>query len=103
VLTQSGSFFRAPAGEEPEAVASRLSAGAAAPAWYLEVGFLETGPIPSRDPSMLTANRHLRDVLRARGARHLFREYFGGHEHLAWRESLALGLEFLLPLATNDP
>jgi enterochelin esterase-like enzyme len=46
---------------------------------------------------MLTANRHLRDVLRARGARHRFREYFGGHEHLAWRESLSLGLEFVLP------
>jgi len=98
ILTQSGSFFRAPAGEEPESVARRLSGGAHAPgAWWLEVGLLETGPIPSRDPSMLTANRHLRDVLRARGARHQFREYFGGHEHLAWRESLSLGLQFLLP------
>ena len=100
VLTQSGSFFRAPAGEEPESVARRLAAGSAVPAaWYLEVGLLETGPIPSRDPSMLTANRHLRDVLSARGARHRFREYFGGHEHLAWRESLAIGLQFLLPPA----
>jgi enterochelin esterase family protein len=39
VLTQSGSFFRAPAGEPPESVARRLSGGAHAPdAWWLEVG-----------------------------------------------------------------
>ncbi len=97
VLAQSGSFYRAPPGEEPEALTRRLAAGPARPLrWYLEVGLLEVGAIPNRDPSMLTASRHLRDVLTAKGATQRFREYYGGHEHLAWRESLPIGLQFLL-------
>ncbi len=98
VLAQSGSFYRAPSGEEPEALSRLLAASPPRPLrWYFEIGLLEKGAIPSRDPSMLTASRHLRDVLSAKGTPHRFREYFGGHEHVAWRQSLAMGLEYLLP------
>ena len=58
VLTQSGSFFRAPAGEEPESVARRLSSGGAVPrAWYLEVGLLENERGPPSVPGVLRRSR----------------------------------------------
>jgi enterochelin esterase family protein len=104
VLAQSGSFFRAPAGEEPESLARRLSQSPRLPLqFYLEVGLLETAAIPSRDPSMLTASRHLRDVLTAKGYEIEFRDRFSGHEHAAWRATLSDGLIALLatPVKSN--
>jgi enterochelin esterase family protein len=60
--------------------------------FYLEVGLLETAAIPSRDPSMLTSSRHLRDVLIAKGYRVDYHEHFSGHEHVAWRATFREGL-----------
>jgi enterochelin esterase family protein len=97
VLAQSGSFYRAPAGEEPEFLARRLAQSKRLPVeFYLEAGLLETAAIPSRDPSMLTASRHLRDVLIAKGYHVEFRDRFSGHEHVAWRATLSDGLVALL-------
>lgn len=89
VISQSGSFYRAPAGEEPEWLARHLAGEPPLPVrFYLEVGLLETAAIPSRDPSMLTANRHLRDVLLARGGRVRYVEHYAGHEHFSWRATI---------------
>jgi enterochelin esterase-like enzyme len=97
VISQSGSYFRAPSGEEPEWLARHLAGEPAIPVeFYLEVGLLETAAIPSRDPSMLTANRHLRDVLRAKGNEVHYVEHFSGHEHVSWRATIAEALIALL-------
>ncbi len=97
VLAQSGSFYRAPSGEEPESLARHLANSPRLPLqFYIEVGLLETAAIPSRDPSMLTANRHLRDVLIAKGYEIEFRDRFSGHEHAAWRATFSDGLTWLL-------
>ena len=38
------------------------------------------------------ANRHLRDVLEAKGYQVTFAEYSGNHDYLPWRDSLGEGL-----------
>lgn len=97
VLAQSGSFYRSPTPDEPEALVRRLAAGNRLPIrWSVSIGLLETGPIPSRDPSMLTASRHLRDVLIDRGYALQYEEFYGGHEHVAWQSLLPGALLFLL-------
>lgn len=97
VISQSGSYYRAPSGEEPEGLARQLAASPVIPVeFYLEVGLLETASIPSRDPSMLTANRHLRDVLMAKGNRVNYVEHYSGHEHLSWRATIADALIYAL-------
>jgi enterochelin esterase-like enzyme len=89
VIAQSGSFFRAPAGEQPEWLARRLTHIGRLPIrWVMSIGLYETAAIPSRDPSMLTASRHLRDVLLAKGYAVTYRELASGHEHVAWRAVL---------------
>lgn len=45
---------------------------------------------------ILTTNRHLRDVLLAKGYEVHYQEYYGGHDFLSWRGSLADGLIALL-------
>ena len=97
VISQSGSYYRAPAGEEPEWLARHLATEAPIPVqFYLEIGLLETAPIPNRDPSMLTANRHLRDVLLAKSNHVRYVEHFSGHEHVSWRANLPEALIFML-------
>jgi enterochelin esterase-like enzyme len=97
VISQSGSYYRAPASDEPEWLARHLAAEPPIPVrFYLEIGLLETASIPSRDPSMLTANRHLRDVLTAKGNRVQYLEHYSGHEHLCWRATIAEALIYML-------
>jgi enterochelin esterase-like enzyme len=99
VISQSGSYFRAPVGEEPEWLARHIATEPAIPVqFYLEVGLLETASIPSRDPSMLTASRHLRDVLLAKGNRAHYVERFSGHEHVSWRATIGDALIDMLNL-----
>ncbi|WP_164018956.1 enterochelin esterase [Pyxidicoccus trucidator] len=98
VLSQSGSFWWAPDGaEEHEWLASEF---ARAPRqqvrFHLNVGLLESGPSPKNSPSQLVANRHLRDVLRARGYDVSYRELNGGHDYIGWPGGLADGLISLL-------
>jgi enterochelin esterase family protein len=64
--------------------------------FYLNVGLLESGPSPGNSPSQLVANRHLRDVLRARGDDVTYRELNGGHDYIGWPAGLADGLLTLL-------
>lgn len=59
--------------------------------FYLEAG---TGEIDrtGNGRSILAANRHLRDVLLAKGYEVHYREFVGGHDFLSWRGTLADGL-----------
>lgn len=106
VIAQSGSFFRAPDGEPPEALARQLAGRPRRPINFsLSIGRYETAAIPSRDPSMLTASRHLRDVLIAKGYAVIYREFSSGHEPVAWRATLGRALQDLLspgPRITSD-
>jgi enterochelin esterase-like enzyme len=89
VIAQSGSFYRPKMPGEPELVARTLSARSRLPVrLFLEIGQLEHAAIPSLDPSMLTATRHLRDILRAKGYPHRYAEHYAGHEQVLWKETL---------------
>jgi enterochelin esterase-like enzyme len=105
-LSQSGSFWYAPGAQE---VASpfQLETGAlmreivAAPTQplrvWMEVGIFE-GTSPLAGGNQLAQNRHMRDVLLAKGYRVSYHEYTGGHNGVSWRGSFADGL---LDLAGN--
>ncbi|WP_052707743.1 alpha/beta hydrolase-fold protein [Streptomyces rubellomurinus] len=91
-LSQSGSFWWPDETEFDEgsewltrqfAVAARREAR-----FYLEVGLQEW--------MLLAQNRHLRDVLVARGYDVEYREFNGGHDYACWRGGLADGLAHLL-------
>lgn len=98
VLTQSGSFWWRP-GDDAEHVAlarQYLESPTLPTRFFQEVGVLENVPTPGHGPSQLHANRHLRDVLRAKGYDVTYREFGGGHNYLAWRATIADGLMTLL-------
>ncbi|QSQ23282.1 enterochelin esterase [Pyxidicoccus parkwayensis] len=98
VLSQSGSFWWAPEdAEEHEWLTARFAAMPRKDVrFYLNVGLLERGPSPGNSPSQLVANRHLRDVLKARGYDVTYRELNGGHDYIGWPGGLADGLMSLL-------
>jgi enterochelin esterase-like enzyme len=108
VLSQSGSFWWKPdpfeierpavAGEafEYEWLVREYVAASPAPVrFYMDVGTLE-GRVLGNAPAHLHSNRHMRDVLRAKGYRLDYREYAGGHDYLWWRSTLADGLISLI-------
>ncbi|WP_083490092.1 enterochelin esterase [Stenotrophomonas daejeonensis] len=97
VLSQSGSFWWAPdaapgqpGAAEPEWLARRYAEVPRQPIrFWLEAGRFETG---RGQAGILESNRHLRDVLRARGYDVRHREFSGGHDWYHWRGTLADGL-----------
>jgi enterochelin esterase-like enzyme len=95
VLSQSGAYWRGNEGDEEhfEYVVDLVKASTRLPVRFvLQVGTVERGATPNDGPSLLQANRDLRDALRARGNAPLFVEEPGGHEALSWRDGLADGL-----------
>ena len=98
VLSQSGGFMYSPAGEsEPEWLIRQLAASPKLPIrFHLDCGLMEDRPSGEAAPSILGTNRHLRDVLLAKGCRVHYLEFNGGHEYLSWRGTLADGLMELL-------
>lgn len=105
VLSQSGAFRgRLPGAEEPNSTAQAYLAAPRKPIrFYLEVGLYDNVPGASRpvhdlvlDETNLMGNRHLRDVLRAKGYDVTYREVGGAHEFVHWRAMLADGLLTLL-------
>src|SRR5262249_27555734 len=90
VISQSGSFWFKPKGEEePEWLTRQFAASSKLPLRFdMMVGLLERGSTPGSAPDMVSVNRHLRDVLTAKGYEVHYREYLGGHDPLNWRGAL---------------
>jgi enterochelin esterase family protein len=81
---------------EPEWLAQQFALREKVPLrLYLETGRW-TGPAKPYFPGNLTASRHMRDVLQAKGYDFTYAEYTGGHEFICWRGSLADGLVALI-------
>jgi enterochelin esterase family protein len=105
VLSQSGSFWFSPGALEVEAP-YRLESGGlmrevvAAPApakplrVWMEVGIFEGASILAGS-NQVAQNRHMRDVLIAKGHDVSYHEYSGGHDWASWRGSFADGLMHL--------
>jgi len=93
VLSQSGSFNYTP-----------KSAGAQDSDYYYETGwlirqFVRAPVLPlrfylqvGRFEGLSGPNRHLRDILEAKGYQVTFAEYSGNHDYLSWRDLLGEGL-----------
>lgn len=104
VLSQSGAFREASGGDEPNASARAFLEAPRKPIrFYMEVGRYDNVPAAGRplyelvlDETNLMGNRHLRDVLRAKGYDVTYREVGGGHDFVHWRAMLADGLITLL-------
>jgi enterochelin esterase family protein len=98
VLSQSGSFWWKPEDAlEPEWLTRQFALKDKVKLQiYLDVGLLETEPTYGNGPSMLVVNRHLRNVLQAKGYPVHYAEYAGGHDYLSWRGSFAEGLMTLM-------
>jgi enterochelin esterase family protein len=103
VLSQSGSFWWGPEGEEPEKTARDFAQTARLPLrFWMEVGSFELGG-PVAETTQLAANRHLRDVLRARGYDVGYQEFAGNHTYVCWRGTLADGLAVLFATPPKLP
>ncbi|MFZ0699524.1 MAG: enterochelin esterase [Thermoplasmata archaeon] len=98
VLSQSGAFWWSPAKEEPGLLAREYAVSPRSGVrFYLEAGTLETSSGRTREtPSILASNRHLRDVLQAKGHRVAYHEFAGGHDYLCWRDTLGPAIVDLL-------
>jgi len=96
VLSLSGSYWWGPSGERGQWLTRRIADAPAAPVKvYMSAGIFENSG-SGLDVSLVQANRHLYDVLRARGYDVRYDESSTGHDYVAWRDALALGLEHLL-------
>jgi enterochelin esterase-like enzyme len=105
VLSQSGGFRgREPGEEEPNATVRKYLAVPHRPIrFYLETGLYDNVPgadLPLYemllDETNLMGNRHLRDVLLAKGYDVTYREVGATHDFVHWRAMLADGLITLL-------
>jgi enterochelin esterase family protein len=68
--------------------------------FHLDDGLLEDQR-DSPTPTILQANRHMRDVLQAKGYWLHYSEFCGGHQYINFRETLAEGLIALLGTAAG--
>jgi len=99
VLSLSGSFYWKPDGEtEYEWLTHRLATEPMRPLrLFISAGNLETVATPRNlGHYMVATNRHLRDVLLARGYDLEYWEFSGDHSELSWQDALARGLAALL-------
>lgn len=63
---------------------------------WMEAGTLEGRGFQDFTPTLLDSNRHMRNVLRAKGYEVAYREFDGGHDYSVWRDSQAEALIHLL-------
>jgi enterochelin esterase-like enzyme len=112
VLSQSGSYWWTPPKSgnpsdfdpdaEPNWVAKQFIASPKLPLkFYLDAGSDEID-MSGQGKSILLPNRHLRDVLLAKGYEVHYQEFVGGHDYLSWRGTLADGLILLMGSAGAD-
>lgn len=98
VLCQSAAFHFGPE-DDPHAewLASQFATGEKLPLrFYLEAGVLEDAKDLGPKISLLRANRHMRDVLQAKGYRIHYAEFSGGHEPISWRGTFSDALVVLI-------
>ena len=100
VLSQSGSYWwTQPDDPEHEWLTRHIvDQETSGIRFYMDVGLLESGPTRNDGPSMLRTNRHMRDVLRAKGYPVTYQEVNSGHDYVSWRGTLADGLIALIGL-----
>ncbi len=98
VLSQSGAFMVSLAKEhEPEWLIRQFVSSPRLPIqFHLDFGLMENHPTKGVVPNMVMANRHMRDVLLAKGYKIHFQEFNGGHEYINWRGTLSDELIALL-------
>lgn len=104
VLSLSGSYWWAPTAANAPAphrwaegdwFMRQVLQGPAKPVrWHLAYGLLERGV--NGEAGIVDNNRHLRNVLQAKGYTVTSHEFAGGHDYYAWAEEIVLGLEALL-------
>ncbi|MFT4241347.1 MAG: DUF3327 domain-containing protein [Acidovorax sp.] len=95
VLSLSGSYWWAPPGEIPGHMMRAYAQAPQRPVrFYLDAGRYE-GARGGQD-GILETNRHLGDVLRAKGYAVTQREHATGHDYLHWQGALGCGLVALL-------
>ena len=106
VLSQSGSYWWIPPANpskpdsfapdyDPNYVAQLFINSPKLPVrFYLDAGSLELDR-DQNGSSILVTNRHLRDVLRAKGYEVFYQEFQGAHDYLSWRGTIADGLILL--------
>jgi enterochelin esterase-like enzyme len=91
ILSQSGSFMWKPGPDhEDDWLPRQFVASPTLPLrFYLDVGLLEVAPMPYDN---VVANRHMRNILQAKGYAVHYAEFSGGHDYVCWRGTLANGL-----------
>ena len=101
VLSQSGSYWWTPPTDparkdvDPSYVAQLFVNSPRLPVrFYLDAGSMELD-LSGKGGSILVPNRHLRDVLRAKGYEVFYQEFQGAHDYASWRGTLADGLILL--------
>jgi enterochelin esterase family protein len=106
VLSQSGAFGLDPEGEEEHHwLARQYGERERLPvSFYLDAGILEVNSLREREggPTLIAANRQLRDVLQAKGYTVHYAEFAGGHDYISWRGTLSDGLQALMGTAAED-
>jgi enterochelin esterase family protein len=70
--------------------------------FYLDAGRYETLAPSPEAPTLLVTNRHMRDVLRAKGYPVHYTEFGGGHNPMNWQGMLADGLLALFRKGKSD-
>ena len=64
--------------------------------FYLDVGALENARMDDDGPTQVVANRHMRDILRAKGYPVEYVEYHGGHDYSSTAAPLVAALALML-------
>jgi enterochelin esterase-like enzyme len=101
ILAQSGSYWWVPENDgtaEPNWIAKKFLESPKLPLrFYMDAGLFELD-LSGRGGAILLPNRHLRDVLRAKGYEVTYQEFPGGHDYINWRGTVADGLIALFGL-----
>jgi enterochelin esterase family protein len=105
ILSQSGSYWWTPPRSnpsdfdpdaEPDWLAKQFIASPRLPLrFYLDAGSDEVDH-SGQGSAILVPNRHMRDVLLAKGYEVHYQEFNGGHDYMSWKGTLADGLILLL-------
>jgi enterochelin esterase family protein len=89
-ISLSGSFWWRPENDEEWEWLSRQFAKQdfTPTRFYIEVGLLESKPSSTGFPGQVLSNRHLRNVLKAKGYEVHYDEQMHGHDSMAWQIAL---------------